>query len=237
MKVATLRRAEDHTELRGPTMARVNLLPPEVAEVRRFRRVQYGLGGAVLAAIGVVILLLVLALGSVSSAQQQLDKTNAEQTQLQGRLTKFNGVRQVYAQVASGDTQLRSALSGEVQLSHYLNDLSLTVPENVWLTNLSVTLESGAGAGAGSAAGAGAGVGGAVARPGIGTLTAAGSAFAHGDVANWLETLGRQKGFADAYLSTSTEALIGQRRTVTFSSSATVTAAALSHRYDRLPGG
>jgi len=217
-------------------MARVNLLPPEVAEVRRFRRVQYGLGGAVLAAIGVVILLLVLAAGSVSSAQQQVDKKQAEQAQLQGRLTKFNGVRQVYARVAQDDAQLRSALSGEVQLSHYLNDLSLTVPQNVWLTNLSVTLDVGGGTGSAAAAGAGAGAGGAVARPGIGTLTATGSAFAHEDVANWLETLGRQKGFADAYLSSSTEAFIGPRRTVTFSSSATVTAAALSHRYDRPPG-
>lgn len=234
MKTATLRRAGHRTELRGPTTARVNLMPPEVAEVRRFRRVRYGLGGAVLAAIGVVILLLLLALGSVSSAQQQVDKTQAEQSQLQGRLTRFNGVRQVYTQVAQGDAQLRSALSGEVQLSHYLNDLSLTVPQNVWLTNLSVTLD--AGSGTGSAAGAGA-PGSAVARPGIGTLTATGSAFAHEDVANWLETLGRQKGFADAYLSNSTEALIGQRRTVTFSSTATVTAAALSHRFDRLPGG
>lgn len=234
MKTPTLRRAGHRTELRGPTAARVNLMPPEVAEVRRFRRVQYGLGAAVLAAIGVVILLLVLALGSVSSAQQQVDKTQAEQSQLQGRLTRFNGVRQVYTQVAQGDAQLRSALSGEVQLSHYLNDLSLTIPQNVWLTNLSVTLD--AGGGTGSAAGAGAAPGAAVARPGIGTLTATGSAFAHEDVANWLETLGREKGFADAYLSNSTEALIGQRRTVTFSSTATVTAAALSHRFDRLPG-
>lgn len=232
MKVATLRRGADRTELRGPTMARVNLLPPEVAEVRRFRRVQYGLGSAVLAAIGVVILLLVLAMGSVSSAQQQVDKTQAEQTQLQGRLTKFNGVRQVYAQVAQSDAALRSALTGEVQLSHYLNDLSLTVPQHVWLTNLSVTLD--AGGGTGSAAGAGAGPG--LARPGIGSLTATGSAFAHDDVANWLESLSREKGFADAYLSSSTEAFIGSRRTVTFTSSATVTSAALSHRYDRLPG-
>lgn len=230
MNLATLRRPAARTELRGPTMPRVNLLPPEVVEIRRFRRVQYGLGGAVLAAVGVVILLLVLAMGAVSSAQQRVDAARDEHSQLQGRVAKLNGVKQVYTQVASSEAQLRSAMGGEVQFSHYLNDLSMTIPQNVWLTNLSITL-----AGTGTAPPArGSNP---VATPGVGTVTAIGTAFSHNDVASWLESLGRQKGYADPYFSSSTVSATGARQTVNFSSTATVTAAALSHRFDRLPGG
>ncbi|MGI8699195.1 MAG: PilN domain-containing protein [Mycobacteriales bacterium] len=236
MSLALRRRAASGTELRGPSIPRVNLLPPEVVEIRRFRRVQYGLGGAVLAALGIVVLLLVLALGTVSSAQRRVDETQAQQTQLQGRLAKLGGVRQVYAQVAAGETQLRTAMGGEVQWSHYLNDLSLTIPKNVWLTNIAVNLTA-AGPGAPTAAAAPPGAGAnPIATPGIGVMTATGTAFSHDDVARWLRSLARQKGYADPYFSNSTVSAAGVRRTVTFSSSVTITTAALSHRFDRLPG-
>lgn len=235
MNLTVGRRGAD-TELRGPAMPRVNLLPPEVLEVRRFRRVQYGFGGAVLAAVGVVALLLFLGLASVSSAQQRVDKAQDEQSQLQTRLAKLAGVRQAYAQVAAGEAQVRSALAGEVQWSHYLNDISLTIPKNVWLTNLSVTL-TGSGAGGTAAVPSTAAGGNPIAAPGIGTLTAAGTAFSHNDVAAWLESLAREKGYADPYFTNSTVASTGPRQTVNFSSTVTITPAALSHRYDRLPGG
>ena len=47
-------------------LPKVNLLPPEIAETARFRKVQMGLGGGVLAAIGVVAMLYVGATGSLS---------------------------------------------------------------------------------------------------------------------------------------------------------------------------
>lgn len=237
MSLALRRRAVSGTELRGPSIPRVNLLPPEIVEIRRFRRVQYGLGGAVLAALGIVVLLLVLALGTVSSAQRRVDETQAQQTQLQGRLAKLGGVRQVYAQVAAGETQLRTAMGGEVQWSHYLNDLSLTIPKNVWLTNITVNLTAATASGVSSGAAAPPGAGGnPIATPGIGAMTATGTAFSHDDVARWLRSLARQNGYADPYFSNSTVSAAGVRRTVTFSSSVTITAAALSHRFDRLPG-
>jgi hypothetical protein len=42
-----------------PVLPRVNLLPPEIGEAVRFRRIQLGLGGGVLAALGTVTLLYV----------------------------------------------------------------------------------------------------------------------------------------------------------------------------------
>lgn len=239
MKLETRRRSLTRTELAGPAAPKVNLLPPEILEIRRFRRVQYGFGATWVAAVGIVILLALLSLGWVSSAQQEVDDVQAQQDQLRSQLTKLNGVRVVNGEVTAGEAQLRAAMGGEVQFSHFLNDLSLTIPKNVWLTSLTMTVSNGpatsASAGAPTTPGAASGNTNPTATPGIGLLTVAGSAFSHDDVARFLESLGRQKGYADPYFSNSAVSTESQRPLVTFSSTATITSDALSHRFDRLP--
>ena len=42
---------------------------------------------------------------------------------------------QVYAQVAAAQAQLTQAMGQEMRYSYVLNDLSLTIPSDVWLTN------------------------------------------------------------------------------------------------------
>ena len=59
-----------------PVLPKVNLLPPEIAQAARFRRIQLALGGGVVAALGTVTLLYVLAVGSVSDATVQLEAAN-----------------------------------------------------------------------------------------------------------------------------------------------------------------
>ena len=61
--------------------------------------------------------------------------------------------------------------------------------------------------------------------------------FSHDDVAAWLESVAGLKTYDSPYFSNSTEALLGTRRTVNFTSTATVTHNAYSHRYDRPVGG
>ena len=73
--------------------------------------------------------------------------------------------------------------------------------------------------------------------PGIGTLTVSGVGFSHDDVAVWLESLAGQKSYVNPYFSSSTEVLLGTRKTVNFSSTATLTPAAYSGRYTKPAGG
>ena len=58
------------------TLPRVNLLPPEIEEQRRFRKVQIGLGAGVVAAVGVVGALTLLASGAVGDAQHRLGQAH-----------------------------------------------------------------------------------------------------------------------------------------------------------------
>lgn len=224
--------AMSETRLVGASLSllpRVNLLPPEIAEKAAFRRVQIGLGSAVLAAIGVVGVLYMSAASSVDSAQGQLDSASSTHSQLQTETSKYAAVTGVYAQAAAAQAMLTQAMGDEVRYSQLLNDLSLSVPAKVWVKNIAF-IQTVAGAPAAAAAGA-------AAPAGIGTFTATGVGFSHDDVAVWLESIAGQKTYTNPYFSNSTEALLGTRKVVNFTSTASITSTALSNIYTKPAGG
>ena len=211
-----------------PTLPRVNLLPPEIAQKRAFRRVQMCMGGAVLGSVAVVGLLYLSAAHGVTSAQSDLDAARTQQATLQQQVSSYAGVTAIYNAADAAQAQLTVAMGDEVRYSQLLNDLSLAIPGNVWLNNVSFT--QGGPPGALPATPSATGV-----AP-IGTATFQGVAFSHDDVASWLEAMGRLKTYANPYFSSSTEALIGSRPVVNFSSTVDVTPAAQSHRYNKAGG-
>ena len=219
------------TTTAAPAIARVNLLPPEIHEERIVRRAKAGLGLGVLGCAAVVGLLYTGAQHSVSSAKDDLATATAQHSALQADVTRLSNVSQVYAQVAIRQAMLTQLMGDEVQWSHYLNDLSLTVPSNVWLTNVSISQTSGAPAGGRAAAGSSS-----VFDAGIGTITFTGVALSHDDVAVWLESLAKEKGYANPYFTNSTESDLNGHTVYNFQSSVNVTPAAYSGRYAKPAG-
>lgn len=206
--------------------ARVNLLPPEIAEQQRVRRVQTGLGVAVVAAFGVVALLYLAQASKVNDAEEELAAAQQQQALLTAERTRLQSVADIYAQVAAREALVRQALASDIAWSSYLNDLMLTIPDNLWLTSMVAAQGAATGGAATNPA----------AAPGIGNVTFSGVAFDHDDVATWLEVLARQKGYANPYFSTSSEAKIGTRVLYAFTSTVTLTTDALSGRAARLLG-
>lgn len=226
--MSTLNRQDTGTEqLAGSGLAavpRVNLLPPEIEERRRFRRIQIGLGAAVVGTVGLVALGFLAASSSVNSANEELAVATAEQSRLQAESAKYADVTAVYAQAAAAQAMLTEAMGKEVRYSQLLSDLSLSVPENVWLTSLVFT-QAEVPPAVGST------------QPGIGTVTVSGVGFSHEDVAVWLESLAGQSSYVNPYFSSSTESLIGPKTVVDFTSTATLTPDALSGTYTAPAGG
>lgn len=220
------------TATRVNTLPRVNLLPPEIEERRRLRRLKGILGAGVLASAGVVGLLYVVAANDAADAADQLAATQATNVTLQAEAARYASVPATLAKIDAAELQRTQAMSQEVRWSYYLNDLSLRIPRNVWLTQVAVTQNVDTVATAAAP--------GTYATPGIGNLTFEGKAYSHNDVANWLEMLARQKGFVDAAFSKSVEdeQLRGPsgKKAVTFSSTVTVTEDALSRRYVQKAG-
>jgi len=207
-----------------PVLPRVNLLPPEIAETARFRRITYGLGGGLLGALGIVALLYVGAVAAVNDANTELETATATGASLRVETAKYADVEAVYARAAAAQAMLTSAMGEEVRYSQFMNDLSLTVPANVWVKNVTFA-QAPVPAALGSTV------------PGIGTVTFTGVGFKHDDVAVWLESLAKQKGYVNPYFTNSTKALLGNRDTVNFTSTVTMTADALSGRYTTPQGG
>jgi Tfp pilus assembly protein PilN len=116
--------------------------------------------------------------------------------------------------------------------SHYLSDLSLTLPGNAWLTQMQVTLV-GATSTTGSS-GSGTGVAGALPAPdAIGAVDIQGSALSQRDVAALLSSLAKEKGFNNSYLTKSIEAVVtnSTKKVANFEATVNVTMKALSGRY------
>lgn len=224
------------TTTRIATLPRVNLLPPEIEEQARFRKVQAGLAAGVVAALGIVGALTLLANGQVGEARDDLKSAKAQGTALQAKANEYAEVPLVYAQVEAAEAQLTQAMGKEVRWSYFLNDLSLKTPGKVWLTKMTVsqTLDSATTTVSTAATAAPATPG--YMTPGIGTVSFEGKGFAHNDVAAWLDALAKQKGLTQPYFTNSAKEAIGSETAVAFTSQATITEDALSKRYTQKAG-
>jgi Tfp pilus assembly protein PilN len=211
-------------------LPRVNLLPPEIAEQRRLRQAKVAMAAGLVGCVAVAGVLYTAAHSSVSSAQADLDSATQQKVALQAQVARLANVTATFAQVQARQAMLTQAMGDEVQWSHFLNDLALTMPANVWLTNVTIA-QTGT---APTTAPASAGV--AVFDAGIGSVTFTGVAMSHDDVAAWLETLAREKGYANAYFTSSNEVDLYGHTVVTFTSSVTVTPAAYSGRFTKPAG-
>jgi Tfp pilus assembly protein PilN len=209
-------------------MPQVNLMPPEIAEAQRLHRLQRGMAGAVLLSAIAVGGLYWHAKQGVSSAQSELAANQAQHASLQTKYNGLNDVQQVFTAVQAKQDLVQRAMSQEIRWSFMLNDLTTRVPDNVWVTGVIAAETTAPGSTAAPA------VSGSV--PSIGTLSFSGVAFHHDDVANWLDSMAKVKGFADPTFSTSVKAPIGNRIVVNFSSSVNLSTNALSNRYTTRTG-
>jgi Tfp pilus assembly protein PilN len=221
------------TATRTATLPRVNLLPPEIEQERRFRRVQLGLGAGVLASIGVVAALFLAANGQVSEAGNELSDSKRETVRLESRTAEYSQVPLIYSQVEAAQAQLELAMGKEVRWSFFLNDLSLKTPNKVWLTEMTVTQTDNAQAAAVAASAAASGT---YLSAGLGTVQFKGNAMSHNNVAAWLDSLAKQKGYAQPYFTDSTREEIGDVNVVRFDSKVSITEDALSKRYVQKAG-
>jgi Tfp pilus assembly protein PilN len=220
------------TASRVATLPRVNLLPPEIAEAAKFRRLQTLLGVAVGATVLLVAGLWVMARSETATAQENLTQAQAQTAQLQAQVNQYANVPQTAAELATAQQQLARAMAPEVRWSFYLNDLSLTIPDGVRLSTLTMSEPLAAALGSGAPPQPTTGVEGGL---GIGSIAYTGSATSFDAVAKWLQVQDHEWGVTEPWASTLQDN--GSVDTVgdvtQWSSKITVTADALSHRYDK----
>ena len=213
---------------RAAALPRVNLLPREVVERQQFRKVQVGLGAGVGLVTALVLATYAASTGQVSDAREDLAVATARTAQLQSDQHAYANAPAVEAKLQAETALVAQAMGQDVRWSRYLHDIAVLMPSGVWLTDLSIA-QTGSGAAAADATATAA-----AAPAGVATITFSGKATSQDAVAGWLDALGTEPEFTDAYFTDSTSAEDAEfgRDVVTFSSTVTVTSEALSHRYD-----
>jgi hypothetical protein len=210
------------TRVAWAPVARVNLLPMEIIESRRFRGTQGLLAGVVVIAVLAAAGGTVWAQRGVADADEQLVAAQAQVAAAQAEQARYATVPKVIAEVDAGLAARALAMSNDVLWSRYLNELDGARPAGVKLSGMSISLT-------GPVATAGADP---LTPAGIGTITLDGTAAKYGQVASWLEALNKITGLGSSSLASAAQA----DGRVAFGSGATITADALSDRYQKKAG-
>jgi Tfp pilus assembly protein PilN len=231
MSSATIERT---TLTRAAAMPRVNLLPPEIAEAAKARQLKLMVIGVGVVAVAGVAALYLGASASADAAADELAATQAVTAQLNATVAEYANVPVVYAQVDAAEAELVQAMGQEVRYSYLLNDLSLTIPNGVWLTSLTVEQPVQPVNPDGTVNVETAEV---VSSPfggqGIASVSFEGYGLQVNDVAAWLDSLTKQSVYIDpAFSEASKEEVQGTgTEAVAITSGVTITGDAYSDRY------
>jgi Tfp pilus assembly protein PilN len=185
----------------------VNLLPRD-APVKSFaanRGVAFGgVGGAAL--VTAVLATMVLgAGGAVSEKQAELDSLRAQIAAVPRPVEQDSGGdAQLAVEKGARVGALSLALNGRVAWDRVLRQVSLVLPEDVWLTTLSATAPAGAAAAGEEGAATGTG------------FTLVGSTYSQDGVARFLSRLSVVPDLANVRLMSSQSTLVGRRELVQF---------------------
>jgi len=213
----------------------VDLLPPEIVDARRFRLLQRQLAAAVVAVALLCGLGAVWAEAGVASARNDLATVQAGTTGLRREQARYAGVPAALADLDRVKLARQAALGSDVAWYRFLSDLAVNTPAGAELTSVSVTMSGG--------------TTGSTQLPlipaGLGQVDVSGKAARFEDVAVWLEAVDAVHGLAGSGLSRATRqtqdgsdpgtsgSSAGVEAPVSFTGSAVVVPASLSHRYDR----
>lgn len=121
---------------------RVNLLPIEILERRRFRRTQIALGVAVIGTIVAAGGATYWAQRGVEDAQEQLTAAEAVVRQREAEKARFVEVPKIIARVDAARASEQYAMGTDVLWAGYLTQLRDARPKDVLLTDITITMNS-----------------------------------------------------------------------------------------------
>jgi Tfp pilus assembly protein PilN len=225
---------------------RVNLLPGAILERRAVKRQRSVLALAAGGLVAALAAAYVGQAGRAALAHQDAAKAQATVAQLTADKAKLEPWAQLKDQVTALEQLRASVYRHEVRLSGVLQDLSMIVPDNVYLTQMNATIGTAA-AGTGTAAAAtGTAAAGASTPPGapgagspVASISFTGTALAHVDVAKFVRMLdgtvkkNGQPVYINPYFTSSQKQTVGSRPTVNFAATVDLGPAAVSGRFQQ----
>ncbi|HEX9410362.1 MAG TPA: PilN domain-containing protein [Actinomycetota bacterium] len=179
-------------------MTQVNLLPTEVREGQKSRRALAAVVLAVGAAVFLLLFIYTLQTARLSNANHKLAAQQALNQGLQTQINSLQQFAQLKAEVALRQTLTQQALTNQVRWSGVLRDISMVIPNQMWLTGMNAQVSES--------------IQGPLATPGaatvvgpetlVGTIQFQGMASDNPTIALWLSRLVRVTGWENSWLTT-----------------------------------
>lgn len=171
-------------------MSQVNLLPPEVLQSQRWRRLTMlvlALGGL---ALVVVIGFFLYQNNKLSGVEDEIAAQAATNASIQVQIDEKQQFADLQAEAQSKEELLATAYSGEVSYSSILMDVSRVMPADAYLDDLTSTITAGTAVDAGTAP-----------TEIIGTLSGTGQAVSIDTVADLLNRLSQVDGWVNPWVT------------------------------------
>lgn len=117
-------------------MTNINLLPPEIAQKRKAerRRVLMVLSG--LAAAGVVVFVFVVLRLQVSAGEREVEQLQSQAVRLTSAKVQLQQFADRKAELQKREKIAEDVIAKEIEWAKLLNEISMIIPSDVWLTNI-----------------------------------------------------------------------------------------------------
>jgi hypothetical protein len=200
-----------------------DLTPSELVTSRQLRQLRKVIGAFLIAVVVLCAAGYAYAWTKNNSAQDALDKANAQSTQLTAEQARYAGVTRIETTVAGIQAKVASLMKTDVDVAQTIAKIRTALPGTMAITQLSITFTSAATAGPAGAA--------ATAVDGhlvIGKVTMSGAGRTLDDLSAYVDALGAVPGVANLLPSSNTATKGGTQ----FSLSFDLTDQLYTHRYD-----
>lgn len=208
-------------------MKRINLLPPEIAVVRRVRRQRAGLVVIGLAIVALLVVVWVLRQAQLNTEQDRLAEAQARVQTLEKQRNGLKEFADLEQSVLTKEKTLATVMDKDIHWSRILTEFSMVIPEESWLSALNGTAVAATTAAAPPGAAQGVVT--------LGTLNFTAVTFEFPDVAKWIIRLQGMKSLQNVWVPSATKGEINNRTVINFTSTADLSSFAASGRYQK-PG-
>lgn len=175
-------------------MSQVNLLPPDILQAQRYRRITSGVILAGIALLVIVFGFYLLQGNKLSGVQDEIAAQDATNASIQAGIAEKQKFADLQTAAQAQQQKLDAAYAGEVSFSALLMDFSRVIPSDAYVDSLAVQIETAAPVDAATEEAATAGL--------IGTLTGGGQAVSIDTLSVFLTRLEQVKGWVNPWMST-----------------------------------
>lgn len=201
-------------------MSQVNLLPREIQEAQRQRRLAGVVALAGVGVIGLILVFYVLQVGKLSGVRSDIERQEQTNAGLQRDIQRLQEFEELRARAQAKQELLNQVFANEISFSGVLMDISRVIPSTAALSSVSAAGQDPTPTTGGSTLL-------------TGHIDVAGLALDYDTIADWLRRLERVRGWVNPWVTSIADPETGP---ITYTSGVDLTTAALTERGRRAGG-